>query len=82
MPDKKGSVELVFQLAPGASLEGATKLLASAGIGSIVPLSEIGVLLGCGRSDQIEAFRNMSQYFSDVRESGSVSIAPPDSPIQ
>lgn len=81
MPRKAEQVGLIFSLAPDAKFGDVERILKLAKVDITEPLAELGMVLGRGTLSQAKTLRKLPQFIS-IDEDQSVSIAPPDSPIQ
>lgn len=74
-------VNLIFSLAPEASMDEAMRALTMAKVTINQPLAEIGMILGSGWLSQLDTLRTLS-LFQSVDVQSTVQIAPPGDPIQ
>ena len=81
MPGKAEPIRLIFSLAPDVKFEDALRALEEAKVEVTNPLAELGIILGKGNSLHLEGLRKLP-HFQSVDADETVSIAPPDSPIQ
>ncbi|WAT17654.1 hypothetical protein OZN62_12150 [Aurantiacibacter sp. MUD11] len=74
-------VDLIFILAPDASLTEVRKVLSENRVDVKQLLEELGMILGEAEDCDLEKLRSMPQFLS-VDVDTPVQIAPPDSPLQ